>query len=94
MIQAKTLTASGVVSNVSGSVHSVNITKVGTGTSSVTVYDNASAASGDIIFQGDGLTEMSYPLGNFAGGGVIASQGIYVALAGTTNPTVVISFEQ
>lgn len=93
MIKSAVVTSSGVVENVSCTVHVVNVTKVGTGSSSINIYDNSSAASGNLIFSGDGLSEQSFSLGNFAGGGVIASQGVYVELAGTTTPTVVITYE-
>jgi len=93
MTKSSVVTASGAVETTSSTVHSVNITKVATGTGSVIIYDNPSAASGNIIFQGDGLSEMSYPLGNFTGGGVGCVSGIYVALGGTTKATVVVIYE-
>lgn len=95
MVKSKVLTASGAVETVSSTVHVINITSAASGTSpSVIVYDNPSAASGNIIFQGDGKTEMSYVMGDFAGGGTTCVSGIYVATtAGTTAATVVITYE-
>lgn len=95
MIKSSTVTASGVVENVSGTLHTVNITAAASGTTpSVIVYDNASTNSGNILFQGDGKSEMSFPLGNFAGGGVGYTQGLYVVTtAGTTAATVVLTYE-
>jgi hypothetical protein len=93
MIKSSVVTASGVVENVSGTLHTVNITKVATGSGSVKIYDNATTNSGNVLFQGDGLAAMSYPLGNFAGGGVGYTQGLYIELAGSTNATVVVTYE-
>jgi hypothetical protein len=93
MIKSTVMTTSGVVENVSCTLHTVNVTKPATGSGTIDIYDNKSAASGNKVFSGDGLAEMSYPLGNFAGGGVICSQGIYVNLGGSTNATVVVTYE-
>jgi len=85
--------ASGVVSNHGGQLYHVHITKAGTGASSVTIYDNPSAASGTILWQGDGLTSQDFDCTNGSGVGMVASTGIYLALAGTTAPTVGISYD-
>lgn len=84
---------SGVVKAGSGQIYHIHITKVGTGASSVTIYDNPAAAAGNIIWTGDGLTETDFDMTNGSGQGSPASTGIYVALAGTANPTVSISYD-
>ena len=86
------ISTSSLVESTGVQLHSVNITQAATGAGSVIVYDNTSAA-GRIVFRGDGLTEMSYPLGNFAGGGVGCASGLYVSLGGTANAVVVLTFE-
>ena len=88
MARHKVMTATGAVTTKPGSLYKVNVTKVGTGASSITIYDNASAASGDILFQGDGLAQASFDLTDGAGNGSMFSKGVYIALAGTTLPTV------
>lgn len=94
MAKSAVVTASGAVKATSGGrIYVVNVTKPGTGSASWTIYDNPSAASGTILAQGDGLASMAFPLHDGNGGGAVATSGIYVALAGTTNPTVVISYE-
>lgn len=92
MANTLVLTASGVVKAGSGSLYAVNVTKAGTGASAVTVYDNASTNSGNKLFDGDGLSQQSFQMQGPTRG-VNASQGIYVALAGTTAPTVVVVYE-
>lgn len=91
MIKSAVLTASGVVESVSAQVHTVSVSKAGT-TSQVDVYDNATAASGGKIFSGDGAVVQNYMLGDGAGEGVIASQGIYVNISGTPG-IVVVTYE-
>lgn len=93
MIKSAVVTVSGVVENVSCVLHAVHVTTPGSGSSTFTVYDNATSAAGKVAIQGDGVTEMSYGMGDYAGGGTGMTQGIYVALAGTTKPTVVVTYE-
>lgn len=88
MARTKVSTASGVISAKHGQLFKVNVSKVGTGASSIIIYDNASAASGDIVFQGDGLAQVSFDLTNGSGDGVFFTNGLYITLAGTTVPTV------
>jgi len=90
MAKSTVLTASGSVSPKPSFLFQVNVTKVATGAGSVIIYDNPSAASGPILFQGDGLTQQGFQMSNGKGGGINATNGIYCALAGTTNATVVI----
>ena len=90
MAKTSVVTASGVVKNTGGGViYAIHVTKPGTGASSITIYDNT-AASGTILWQGDGLNSMGYVFGE---PGVASTQGIYVAVAGTTAPTVVVSYD-
>lgn len=93
MTKSTVISATGVITDVSGSLHNVNVTIVGTGASSITIYDNATTNSGNIIFQGDGLAEQNFNMGNGAGEGSIFSQGMYIVLAGTIKPTVVVTYE-
>jgi len=88
MARHKVATANVSASTTSGYLFKVNVTKVGTGASSITIYDNPSAASGSILFQGDGLAQGSFDLTDGAGNGAAFSTGLYIALAGTTVPTV------
>lgn len=88
MARHKTITATGAASTSHGQLFKVNVTKVGTGASSITIYDNASAASGNIIFQGDGLAQACFDLTDGNGNGAQFSNGLWVVLAGTTAPTV------
>lgn len=92
MAKSLPLTASGVVKGGSGLVYGVNVTKVGTGASAWTLYDNPSAASGTVLAQGDGLTAQSFSLQSPTSG-TLANTGLYLALAGTTAPTVVVVYE-
>lgn len=93
MAHSAVLTSSGVVKAASGSLWAVNVTKVATGTGVVRVWDNASAASGGKLFEGDGLTQESFAMTDGNGGPVVASQGLYVELGGTTNATVVVVYD-
>lgn len=92
MTRTSVLTSSGLVKNGSGQVYSVQITKVATGTGTVDVYDNTTN-SGTKIWSGDGLSEGSFDLSDSNGTGAVATQGIYVALGGTTNATVVVVYQ-
>lgn len=85
--------ASGVIKAGSGQIYHIHVTKVGTGASSVTIYDNPSAASGTILWQGDGLGSQDFDCTNGSGTGTPATNGLYIALAGTTAPTVVVSYD-
>ena len=87
------LTASGVVKGQSGQLYHIHITHVGTGASGITIYDNPSAAAGNIIWQGDGLNAQDYDMTNGSGTGSPAATGIFIALAGTTAPWVNISYD-
>lgn len=91
MIKSTVVTASGVVESVSCTLHGVYVTQAGSA-STVDVYDNASAASGTKAWSGDGAVVQSNPIGNFAGGGRIMSQGIYVNISGTPG-IVVVTYE-
>lgn len=84
---------SGVVKAASGQIYHIHITKTGTGASSVTVYDNPTAAAGNILWQGDGLNSQDFDCTNGSGTGTTAATGIYVAVAGTTSPTVIVSYD-
>lgn len=92
MANSLTLLASGVVKGGAALLYQVNVTKAGTGASSWTVYDNPSAASGRILAQGDGLTTQSF---SFQGPimGTAAATGLYLSLAGTTVPTITVTFD-
>lgn len=92
MVKTAILTASGVAENVSCQVHTVSITKAAGSACTVDIYDNPTAASGNKIWSGDGNALQSVPVGNFMGGGAIASQGVYVNISAGT-PTVVVSYE-
>lgn len=93
MAKTTSLVASGAVKVGTGELHSIAITKVGTGVASWTIYDNPSAASGTIIAQGDGQAQVSVPMGDGHGTGSIFTTGLYIALAGTTNPTIVVTYD-
>jgi hypothetical protein len=92
MAKTVVLTASGVIKAGSGKLFTVNITSPATGAGSVIIYDNPSAASGTQLFNGNGLTTQSFNMQS-PGEGVTASTGMYCALAGTTNATVVAVYE-
>lgn len=93
MAKSIVLTASGAIKAAPGQLFKVNITKVATGAGSVIIYDNPSAASGTVLFNGDGLAQASFILDDGAGTGVKSATGLYCALAGTTNATVVVSYD-
>lgn len=88
MARHKVTTTTAALSTSHGQLYKVNVTKVGTGASSITIYDNPSAASGNILFQGDGLAQASFDLTDGNGNGAVFSTGLYCVLAGTTAPTV------
>ena len=87
MVKSTVMTASGVVESTGVNLHSINVTQAGT-TSVVTVYDNTTN-SGRIVFQCDGDTIQSYPLGDYAGSGVYCNTGVYVEISGTAGTVVV-----
>lgn len=93
MAKSKTFTASGVIKAGQGEIYQVNVTKVATGIGVVQVYDNPSAASGTLLFDGDGLTEQSFPLHDGGGNGSIAAVGLYLSLGGTTNASVTVVYD-
>lgn len=93
MAKTAVLTASGVVKAIPGEVYAVNVTKVATGTGVVRLWDNPSAASGGKLYEGDGLAQGSFQIGDGANAGAFFSQGIYCELGGTTNATVVIVYD-
>lgn len=88
MARHKVLTATAAATTSSGYLYKVNVSKVGTGASAITIYDNPSAAAGNILFQGDGLAQCSFDLTDGNGNGAPFATGLYVVLAGTTTPTV------
>ena len=94
MAKSFVATTSGAIkgSTGTGKLYQVNVTKVGTGASSITIYDNT-AGSGTILFQGDGLSQACFNMTGENGSGVQLSTGLFIALAGTTNPTVVVSYD-
>lgn len=92
MARTQVITASASASASHGQLYKVNVTKVGTGASSFTIYDNPSAASGRVIFQGDGLSQGCFDLSDGNGNGTVFSTGLYVSVAGTTAPTVSVVF--
>ena len=91
MAKSLALTASGQILGGSGTVYQVNVTKVGTGASSWILYDNTTN-SGRVLAQGDGLSEQSFSLQGPLEG-TICNVGCYLALAGTTNPTITVTYE-
>lgn len=94
MAKSFVATTSGAIKGTAGPgrLYAVNVTKVGTGASSITIYDNT-AGSGTVVFQGDGLSQGSFTLAGEGGDGVTLGTGLFIALAGTTNPTVVVSYD-
>lgn len=86
------VTGSALVKTGEGILWGVNVTQVGTGASSINIYDNTSAA-GTKQFEGDGLVQGAFPLNDGNGGGLPIQQGIYCAVAGTTKPTVVVIYD-
>lgn len=92
MAKVAIVTTSGLVKTANGILWGVNITKVGTGASTVDVYDNTSAA-GTKVFSGDGLAQGSFQQNDGNGGGIPVSNGIFVNLAGTTNATVNVIYD-
>lgn len=77
------------------SIHSVNVTGAGAGGTMVTLYDNATAGSGDVLWEGPATSVGSFSMGNFAGGGTVAQKGIYISFSGTytTAPVVNVVYE-
>lgn len=92
MAKTSIVTASGLIRTGNGILWGINISKVATGAGTVTVYDNTTN-SGTILFQGDGLVQESFALNDGNGGGIPVSNGIYVALGGTTNATVGVIYD-
>ena len=84
---------SGPIKAASGQIYHIHITKVGTGASNVTLYDNPAAAAGNIIWTGDGLNYQDFDMTNGSCTGSPGATGIYLALGGTTNPTVNVSYD-
>lgn len=93
MAKTAVLTASGVIKANSGELYTINVTKVATGAGVVRVWDSPSTTSGTKLFEGDGLAQGSFNLGDPANTGAIATQGLYLELGGTTNATVVVVYD-
>jgi hypothetical protein len=91
MARTAVLTATGVIKAGAGQMFMINVTKAATGAGSITIYDNPSAASGAVLFQGDGLVQQCFMTGTDEG--AVCSQGMYCVLAGTTNATLVVIYE-
>ena len=87
------ITTSGAVKAASGTLWAVNVTKVATGAGVVRVWDNPTTNSGGKLFEGDGLSQQSFQMNDGNGGAVMASQGMYVELGGTTNATVILIYD-
>jgi hypothetical protein len=88
------LTAGSVVKGGNGYLQIVNITGAGDAAASVTIYDNPSAATGNILFAGKGASTGSYiQTAGVSTPGVPATIGMFIVIAGTTSPTVQIIYE-
>ena len=92
MAHSLVVTASGIVKDQSGLLHTVNVTVPATGAGVVRIWDNPSTNSGNKLFEGNGLTSQSFNMQS-PGDSVKATQGLYCELAGTTNATVVVVYD-
>lgn len=90
MAKSTFITASGIVRPTGGGyIHSVNICKAGSADAVVTVYDN-NTASGTKLIEISGAVTGTFilsPNNEF----VTYANGLYVAISGTTAPTVQVS---
>ena len=84
-----TLTASGLVKTGTGTIQAINITKAGDAAATVIIYDNTSAA-GTQVFNAVGAISQSFIQGIT---GATVSNGIFVAITGTTLPQVQVIYE-
>lgn len=89
-VVTKTVTATGLVYSAGCELHNVAVSKAG-GAGTVTVSDSTTTST-PVIAVVDGNTVMSYPLGNFAGGGTTVYNGLYVTVSAGT-PEVLVTYE-
>lgn len=83
----------GVVSTAAGRLYGFLVVSAGTGSTSMTVHDNASAGSGTVL-RSVIAAELVRGAWVYCGStGLVASNGIHVTLAGTTKPIVLAVFE-
>jgi hypothetical protein len=97
MAKSSVFTASGLCKTGTGNIYHVNITKAGSGDSSVIVYDNTTN-SGTVIWQGGGSASGNFLANSFdltsdGTQGSIFVSGVYVAISGTTTPIVNVVFD-
>ena len=83
-------TAGTVLKAGSGDLRNVNITKAGSSDTVITIYDNASAASGRVLFVGGGATTGAFALDQETG--ATATQGMYIVISATTAPNVCVYY--
>ena len=83
-------TALSVIKAGSGILRNVNITKAGSADTVITVYNNASAASGGVLFVGGGATTGAFALDQETG--AAATQGMTIAISATTPPNVCVYY--
>lgn len=76
-----------------GTLWIVNITGPGSGSSTVTIYDSLTA-TGTVLFNGDGATEMNYQMAPGGDQGLNFKNGLYISLAGSTKPICGVIFQQ
>lgn len=84
---------SGVIKAASGQIYHIQVGKVSTGAGVITIYDNPSAAAGNIIWSGDGAASQDFDMTNGSGTGSPGATGLYLQLGGTTNASVNISYD-
>ena len=86
MAKANTYTASTVVKPMSGNLYGVNITKAGSADATFSIFDNPTTNTGTKLFDGAGAVTGSFLAG--AQEGIVATTGMYIAIAGTTAPII------
>ncbi len=90
-VVTKTVTATGLVYSAGCELHGVAVSKAGGSAGTVTVSDSTTTST-PVIAVVDAQTVMSYPLGNFAGGGTTVYNGLYVTVSAGT-PEVLVTYE-
>ena len=93
MTQVSTFTATTagtVIKAGNGVIRNVNITKAGSSDTAITIYDNASAASGPVLYVGGGAVTGSFALDQETG--VNATHGAYIVISATVAPNVCVYY--
>lgn len=90
-VVTKVVSSTGLVYGAGCELHNVAVGVAGASAGTVTVSDSLTTSTPAVAIV-NAETEMSFPLGNFTGGGTTIYNGIYVTV-GAGTPEVMITYE-